>query len=89
MGASYSWLVKWDGLVGFSTSSGFRSRTAGGHRYPLEQCTWQTEKDMAEPMKLIEAFTEAAEKEERDLGNPYKRILLSEVEKSGWIDPDK
>ena len=58
-------------------------------RYPLEQCTWQTEKDMAEPMKLIEAFTEAAEKEDKDLGNPYKRILLREVEKSGWIDPDK
>ena len=44
---------------------------------------------MAEPMKLIESFTEAAEKEGKGLGNPYKRILLSEVEKSGWIDPDR
>lgn len=43
---------------------------------------------MTEPMKLIEAFTEVAQDEGKILNNPYKRILLNEVEESEWVDPD-
>lgn len=43
---------------------------------------------MTEPMKLIEAFTEVAEEQGKILNNPYKKVLLREVEESGWVDPD-
>lgn len=79
--------MKWDGFVVFLPDHTLALLTSG-HRYPFEQCTWQDEKDMTEPMKLIEAFTDAAEKEGVDLGSPSEKILLSEVERSGWIDPD-
>lgn len=44
---------------------------------------------MTDPMKLIGAFTDAAQEQGKILNNPYKKVLLKEVEESGWVDPDK
>lgn len=39
---------------------------------------------MTEPAKLIEAFEEAAEREKKNLTNPFMKVLLKEVNESGW-----